>query len=50
MTQKAVARARRVATALSLFLVLALVSAFILDRLFPFPVDRLEPKIGRAHV
>lgn len=43
MTQKAVARARRVATALSLFLVLALVSAFILDRLFPFPVDRLEP-------
>ena len=43
MTQKAVARVRRVATALSLFLVLALVSAFILDRLFPFPADRLEP-------
>ena len=36
-------RRRTAAAALSLFLVLALVSAFILDRLFPFPVDRLEP-------
>jgi penicillin-binding protein 1C len=43
MTKKAVARIRRAATALSLFLIVVAASAFILDRLFPFPVERLEP-------
>jgi hypothetical protein len=38
MTKKAVARIRRAATALSLFLIVVAASAFILDRLFPFPV------------